>query len=51
MIRSHRKIHRFVWLFLTPALLLVILMMSNLDRDLYPRNDEPPRQSAKGPIP
>lgn len=51
MIRSHRKIHKFAWLFLAPVLLVLILLMSNPDRDLYPRNDEPPRQSAKGPIP
>ena len=51
MIRSHRKIHKFAWLLLTPVLLLLILMMSNPERDLYPRNDEPPRQSAKGAIP
>ncbi|MDE0096578.1 MAG: hypothetical protein OXN16_15475 [Gammaproteobacteria bacterium] len=51
MIRSHRKIHKFAWLFLTPVLLVLILMMSNPGRDLYPGNDEPPRQSAKGPIP
>ncbi len=51
MIRPHRRIHRLAWLFLTPALLLLILIMSNPDRDIYPRNDAPPQQSTKGPIP
>ncbi len=51
MIRPLRKVHRFIWLVFTPALLLLVLLMSDPGRDLHPLNDVPPYLSAKGAIP
>lgn len=47
MKRLHRKLHRYVWLFLLPALLLLTLLLSNTHYETLPINAEVPGYGAE----
>ena len=40
MIQRHRTLHKLTWIILAPALMAAVLLWSNVDRDLYPLNEQ-----------